>query len=269
MPTKPYDGTILIRFLKRDKDEMGDYVNNLTTRIILKPGSEYYITYSRGQYVSDHFLARILKYLEIDESKVPALDAYRKSIKNRKLNRSAIHCWLSVLLVKAKVLILKRLIMNKVYMFWLLCFLISCNNTRDGINKKLLDSVYEIHIKNNSPESYGGFEEYKIKDKKEISSFCKELLSLNQENNLESRPFDGAILIEFYKNNTDGSYDASNLLSTGVVFKPNDEYFINYSKGRFKSDHFLARILKYLEIDESKIPALDAYRKSKNLKENR
>ncbi|WP_427872007.1 hypothetical protein [Flavobacterium sp. MMS24-S5] len=155
--------------------------------------------------------------------------------------------------------------MNKIYAFGFLCFLlVSCNSTKDGINKKLLDSVYEIHIKNSSPESFGGLEEHKIRDKKEIASFCKELLSLNQENDLQSRPFDGAILIEFYKNNSDGSYDASNLLSTGIVFKPNNEYFIHYSKGRFKSDHFLARILKYLEIDEIKVPALDAYRKSKN-----
>lgn len=156
--------------------------------------------------------------------------------------------------------------MNKIYLFGLLCFLISCNSTKEGINKKLLDSVYEIHIKNTAPDSFGGLEEYKINDKKEIASFCKELLSLNQENDLQSRPFDGAILIEFYTNNKDGSYGASNLLSTGIVFKPNSEYFIHYSRGRYKSDHFLARILKYLDIDESKVSALDEYRKSK--KEN-
>ena len=54
-------------------------INELTTRIIIKPNKEYYITYSRGQYISDHFLARIIKHLKIDQSKITALDAYEKS----------------------------------------------------------------------------------------------------------------------------------------------------------------------------------------------
>lgn len=32
----------------------------------------------RGQYTSDPFLAKIIKYLQIEENKVAALDNYRK-----------------------------------------------------------------------------------------------------------------------------------------------------------------------------------------------
>ncbi|MFC4476492.1 hypothetical protein [Flavobacterium chungangensis] len=158
--------------------------------------------------------------------------------------------------------------MNKVYIFCLFYFLISCNSTRDGINKKVLDSVCEIHVQNRTPDSFGGVKEYRIKDKKEIVSLCNELLSLKQENDLQTRPYDGTIVIEFMRKDQYGVGEYINILSTGIILKPNSEYYITYSRGQYVSDHFLARILKYLEIDESKVSALDAYRKSKNLKED-
>jgi hypothetical protein len=153
--------------------------------------------------------------------------------------------------------------MKKIYLFCSLCFFMSCCSTKEGIDKELLDSIYEIHIKNSVSDSFGGLDEYKIKDKKEIVLICKELLALKKKNNLQTRPFKGAIIIEFYKNDNDGSYEASNLLSTGIIFKPNNEYFITYSKGQYTSDPFLAKIIKYLQIDESKVSALDSYRKNK------
>jgi hypothetical protein len=156
--------------------------------------------------------------------------------------------------------------MNKIYLFGLLCLLISCNSAKDGINRELLDSVREIHVQNRTPDSFGGLEEYRIKDKKEIISLCNELLSLKQENNLQTRPYDGTIVIEFMRRDRDGVEEYINILSTGIILKPNSEYFITNSRGQYVSNHFLARILKYLEIDESKVSALDEYRKSK--KEN-
>ncbi|WP_427872004.1 hypothetical protein [Flavobacterium sp. MMS24-S5] len=109
-----------------------------------------------------------------------------------------------------------------------------------------------------------GIEEISIKDKKEIASICKELISLKEENNLQTRPYDGTIVIEFMRKDQYGVGEYINILSTGIILKHNSEYYITYSRGQYISDHFLARILKYLEIDESKVPALDAYRKSKN-----
>lgn len=153
--------------------------------------------------------------------------------------------------------------MKKFYLFCSLSFFMSCCSTKEGIDKELLDSIYEIHIKNGASDSFGGLDQYKIKDKQEIGLICKELLGLKQENNLQTRPFKGAIIIEFYKNNSDGSYEASNLLSTVIIFKPNNEYFITYSRGQYISNSFLARILKYLQIDESKVSALNDYRKNK------
>lgn len=150
--------------------------------------------------------------------------------------------------------------MRKVYLYSLLYFIISCNSTKDGINKKLLDTVCEIHVQNRTPENFGGIEEYRIKNKKEIMSICNELLSLKEENNLQTRPYDGTIVIEFMRKDKDGSGEYINILSTGIILKPNNEYYIDYSRGQYKSDHFLARILKYLEIDESKVPALNNYR---------
>jgi hypothetical protein len=144
-----------------------------------------------------------------------------------------------------------------------LFFLISSCNTRDSVDKELLDSIYEIHIKNSVSESFGGIEEYRIKDKREVALICKELLALNEENNLQTRPFEGSIIIEFYKNNTDGSYEASNLLSTVIILKPNGQYYIDTFRGQYTSDPFLAKIIKYLKIEENKVTALDNYRKIK------
>lgn len=144
-----------------------------------------------------------------------------------------------------------------------LFFLISSCNTRDSVDKELLDSIYEIHIKNSVSESFGGIEEYRIKDKREVALICKELLALNEENNLQTRPFEGSIIIEFYKNNIDGSYEASNLLSTVIILKPNGQYYIDTFRGQYTSDPFLAKIIKYLQIEEYKVAALDNYRKIK------
>lgn len=58
---------------------MTEYINILTTNVVFKLNNECFIDYSKGQYVSEHFLAKILKYLEIDESKVSALDNYQKT----------------------------------------------------------------------------------------------------------------------------------------------------------------------------------------------
>jgi hypothetical protein len=151
--------------------------------------------------------------------------------------------------------------MYKFCLLCLLCFLTSCCSTRDNINKEMLDSIYEINIQNRALHRFGGIEEINIKDKKEIASICKELISLKEENNLQTRPFEGTILIRFLKKDQYGMGEYINSLTTGIILKPNSEYYIDFSTGQYVSDHFLARILKYLEIDESKVPALDAYRK--------
>ena len=154
--------------------------------------------------------------------------------------------------------------MYKFCLLCLLCFLMSCCSTRDTINKEMLDSIHEINIQNRATHRFGGIEEISIKDKKQIASICKELISLKEENNLQTRPFKGTILIRFLKKDRDGMAEYINVLTTSVVFKLDSEYFIDNSTGQYVSDHFLARILKYLEIDEIKVSALDAYRKSKN-----
>jgi hypothetical protein len=137
----------------------------------------------------------------------------------------------------------------------------SCCNTKESVNKELLGSIYEINIQNRSSEIFGGIEEYNIRDKKEIALIYKELLALKKENNLQTKPFEGTILIRFLKKDKDGMGEYINILSTGIIFKPNSEYYIDTFRGQYTSDPFLARILKYLEIDESKVSALDAYRK--------
>lgn len=154
--------------------------------------------------------------------------------------------------------------MNKIYLFCSLCFLISCNSSKDAINKKLLDSVCEIHIQNRIEYKLEGIKEYRIKDKKEIDSICKELISLKEENDLQTKPYDGTIVIEFMKRYNDGSEEYINILSTRIILKPDNEYFITNSRGQYVSDHFLARILKYLEIDKSRVSALNNYREAKD-----
>lgn len=152
--------------------------------------------------------------------------------------------------------------MYRFFIFCSLCFLMSCCDTKDRINRKLLDSVCEIHILNRSPDSFGGIEEFRVKDKKEVASICSELISLKEENNMQTRPYDGTIVIEFMRKDKDGIGEYINILSTGIILKPDKKYFITNSRGQYVSDHFLARILNYLQIDQSKVSALDNYRKS-------
>lgn len=155
--------------------------------------------------------------------------------------------------------------MNKFYFLSILCVFISCN-TRNRIDKKLLDSITQIHIQNRAINKFGGIEEYRIKNKKEIESICKDVVSLKNENNLQTKPFNGTILIRFSYEDKDGINEYINILTTNIIFKPNGEYFIDYSRGQFVSDHFLARILNYLEIDKNKVSALDNYQKSEQNK---
>lgn len=63
--TKPFRGSILIRFVK--KGIYGDEViDSLTTSIIFKPEGEYFITYSQGQFTSDPFFKKVTGYVHID-----------------------------------------------------------------------------------------------------------------------------------------------------------------------------------------------------------
>lgn len=151
----------------------------------------------------------------------------------------------------------------KLGLFCSLCFFMSCCRTKESVNKELLDSIYEINIQNRSLDVFGGIEEYNITDKKEIVLICKELLALKKENNLQTKPFEGTILIRFIKKDQDGMGEYVNILSTGIIFKPDNQYYIDTFRGQYTSDPFLARILKYLQIDESKVSALDDYRKNK------
>jgi hypothetical protein len=107
----------------------------------------------------------------------------------------------------------------------------SCCNTKESVNKELLGSIYEINIQNRSSEIFGGIEEYNIRDKKEIALICKELLALKKENNLQTKPFEGTILIRFLKKDKDGMGEYINILSTGIIFKPNSEYYIDTFRG--------------------------------------
>ncbi len=66
IPTKPFKGSILIRFYKDDGVYGEKVINELTTGIIFKENSKYFITFSKGQYVSDVFLDQILNYLRIE-----------------------------------------------------------------------------------------------------------------------------------------------------------------------------------------------------------
>jgi len=138
-----------------------------------------------------------------------------------------------------------------------------CCSSKESVNRELLDSIYEINIQNRAMHIFGGIEEYNIRDKKEIILFCKGLLALKNENSLQTRPFEGTILIRFLKKDKDGMGEYINILSTGIIFKPNNEYYIDTFKGQYTSDPFLAKIIKYLQIDESKVSALDNYRKNK------
>ncbi|MDR6762678.1 hypothetical protein J2Y38_002889 [Flavobacterium sp. 2755] len=151
--------------------------------------------------------------------------------------------------------------MNKFYFLSILCVFISCN-TRNRIDKKLLDSISEIHIQNRATDNFGGIEEYKIKDKKEITSLCNELLLLKEKNNLPTKPYDGTIVIEFMTRDKYGTEEYIDILSSRIILKPNGKYFIDYSRGQFVSDLFLSRILNYLEIDKNKVSALDNYPKT-------
>lgn len=155
--------------------------------------------------------------------------------------------------------------MNKIYVFCLLCFLISCGR-RENIHKVMLNSIYEFNIQNRAAHRFGGIEEINIRDKKEIVSLYKELLSLKEKNVLQTKPFKGTILIRFVKKDKDDMTEYINILTTNIVFKLNNEYFIDYSKGQYVSERFLAKILKYLEIDESKVSALDNYQKTSGKK---
>ena len=75
-----------------------------------------------------------------------------------------------------------------------------CNcNTKNDINEKIINSVCEITIQNRSSDVFGGIDEINITDKKEITSICKELLSIKEESNLQTRPYEGTILINFKK----------------------------------------------------------------------
>ncbi|MFD2939841.1 hypothetical protein [Flavobacterium notoginsengisoli] len=152
--------------------------------------------------------------------------------------------------------------MCKFYLFIVLSFLLISCDKRSDITQKLLDSVCEIHIQNRANHRFGGIKEYRITDKKEIASLCNELLSLKQENNLPTKPFEGTILIEFVRKDHDGTKEYINFLSTGIILKPNNDYYIDFLVGKYVSDHFLARILKYLQIDATKVSALNNYRKS-------
>lgn len=152
--------------------------------------------------------------------------------------------------------------MYKFYFFIVFSFLLTSCDRRSDITQELLDSVCEIHIQNRAIDPYGGIEEYRITDKKEIASICNELLSLKQENNLPTKPYDGTILILFVRKDHDGTKEYINFLSTRIILKPNNDYYIDFLVDQYVSDHFLARILKYLQIDETKVSALDNYRKS-------
>lgn len=88
--------------------------------------------------------------------------------------------------------------MNKIYVFCLLCFLISCSR-REYINKEILNSIYEINIQNRAAHRFGGIEEINIRDKKEIVSLYKELLSLIEENALQTKPFKGQFFYDLLK----------------------------------------------------------------------
>lgn len=153
--------------------------------------------------------------------------------------------------------------MKKVYLICAICFVLSCCSTKDNIDKELLDSIYKITIQNRASHIFGGIEEYNSSDKKEIALLCKELLALKKENSLQTKPFEGTIFINFLKKDNDGMGEYINILSTSIIFKPDSQYFITNSRGQYTSDPFLAKILKYLQIDQSAVSALDAYRKNK------
>lgn len=145
--------------------------------------------------------------------------------------------------------------MYKLFAFIILYSLTSSCVTKDNYDKKLADSIAEIHIQNRAIDNFGGINEYRIKDKKEITSIYKELFSLKEKDNLPTKPYKGTIVIEFMRKDKYGTKEYINIFSTRIILKPNRKYFITNSKGQYISDHFLSRILNYVNIDKNKVLA--------------
>ncbi|WP_031455492.1 hypothetical protein [Flavobacterium chungangense] len=148
--------------------------------------------------------------------------------------------------------------MNKTYLLGLIYFLISSCNSKNDINEEMINSIYKINIQNRASGFLGGIEEINITDKKEINFICKGLLDLKQENILQTRPFEGTILINFIKKDRYNRDESINNFTTRIILKPNNEYFITFSRGQYISHSFLDRIIKYLQIDKNRINLLNA-----------
>lgn len=118
-------------------------------------------------------------------------------------------------------------------------------------NDELGESICAIVIENRAMHRYGGVEKYIIKDKGTINKFYMELIRLDKKVSIPTKPFEGSVLIRFYKD--DGVYGEKviNQLTTGIIFKENSKYFITFSKGQFVSDIFLEQVLNYLRIERS------------------
>ena len=56
-------------------------------------------------------------------------------------------------------------------------------------------------------------------------------------------------MIRFYKKDGQGREEVINILTTRIIFKKDQSYFIAYAKGKYVSDSFLDQIMNYLNIE--------------------
>lgn len=123
----------------------------------------------------------------------------------------------------------------------------SCFNNK--YNDVLRSAITKIVIENRAIHRYGGIEKHIIKDRETIDEIYTNLVSLSHKSHQTTKPFEGSVLIKFYKDNEIYETEVINNLTTSIIFKENDKYFITFSKGQFISDDFLKQITDYLHIN--------------------
>ena len=82
------------------------------------------------------------------------------------------------------------------------------------------------------------------------------------ENNQQTRPFEGTILIKFVYHDKQGRECVENKYSTVIVFK-DKENFITNSKGQFYDNMFIDKIMSYLKVSRFKFNDKKSFIKDK------
>lgn len=134
--------------------------------------------------------------------------------------------------------------MNKFYFIIIVLLLVvSCNNTVCNCNK-----IIKVYIENRAIHRFGGLKQLIITDELQIQKLCNEVSSFNIENDEQTRPFDGTILIRFVYYDEQGRECVENKYTTVVVFKDKDNFITNYN-GQFYDSMFTDKIMSYLKVN--------------------